>query len=499
MVRSLFRLAAIVWAACIAAAAFGDTIIVPNGNATVKGNDTSGPLGDIPSSFRSQSVINPDQLPAGPIMITGFAYRATPGKGTLNLSVTANIYLSTSRTWANSTGHPLMSTTFANNVGADNTLVMSPTNLPMTGPGCAGPAPCPFGTPFVFTTPFPYDRANGPLLIDIQVTGFSASGSGEFDVVAGPNATGVTNNVDAFPVGSATGELEASDNVTQITYTPVTINLNQHGVTGSWYQASTSGQGIEVEVFPNLSAAGTGVAQVSWFTFDNVVGGADHQRWYTLGGSVPSGQPASLTIYQNVGGNFNAPPVTAGQAVGTATLSLDTCTSGVLSYTFTDGSNRTGSIPVTRLTQNVTCSPAGASTTNSDFALSGNWYDAATSGQGITVEVNPTSRALFLAWYTYSPSGANAGAAGQRWYTGLADFAAGTRSIPVQLYETTGGMFNATTNPPPQSVVVGSGTLSFHTCSSATLTYNFTGGTSTGKSGAVTLTRVGPVPAGCTS
>ena len=50
---------------------------------------------------------------------------------------------------------------------------------------------------------------------------------------------------------------------------------------------------------------------MSWFTFDTVIGGAERQRWYTLSGPVVTGQPnASLTIFQNIGGNFNAPPVT---------------------------------------------------------------------------------------------------------------------------------------------------------------------------------------------
>jgi hypothetical protein len=278
---------------------------------------------------------------------------------------------------------------------------------------------------------------------------------------------------------------------------PTTINLNQHGLTGSWYQPATSGQGIEVEVYPNLAAGASGNAQVSWFTYDTVAGGPERQRWYTLGGAVPTGQPAALTIYQNVGGNFNALPVTNAQAVGTASLSFDSCTSGQLSYTFSDGSGRTGTIPLTRITQSVTCSATGASTTNADFALSGNWYDPTTSGQGITVEINPTSNALFLAWYTYAPGGASAGAAGQRWYTAQATFTAGARSIPVQIYQTTGGVFNTSTATPPTTVSVGSGTLSFQSCTSATLSYNFTGATNGGASGTIALSRVGPVPVGC--
>jgi hypothetical protein len=278
------------------------------------------------------------------------------------------------------------------------------------------------------------------------------------------------------------------------------LDLNQHGLTGSWYQAITSGQGAEVEVFPDLQAAGTGFGFVSWFTYDTSIGGADHQRWYTASGPVVSGQAsASLTIYQNTGGNFVAPPITMAQQVGTATLAFDTCSSGTLKYNFADG--RSGTIPLTRLTQNVTCSTTAARPANADFALSGNWYDAATSGQGMTVEVNPNNPTLFLAWYTYAPNGAAAGAAGQRWYTALpkTTFVPGSRSIDVQIFEDTGGLFDAVTTPLPQAVPVGTGTIAFQSCSAATFTYNFTGGTSAGLSGMINLTRVVPqkLPPGC--
>lgn len=133
------------------------------------------------------------------------------------------------------------------------------------------------------------------------------------------------------------------------------IDLDQHGLTGSWYDPRTSGQGFIVEVFPDLSSPGTGLALVSWFTYDSVGGGAERQRWYTMSGPVVSGDPnASLTIYQNTEGNFDAPPITNASPVGTATLSFDSCTSGQLAYAFTDGSVRSGTIPLTRLTQNVT-------------------------------------------------------------------------------------------------------------------------------------------------
>lgn len=191
-------------------------------------------------------------------------------------------------------------------------------------------------------------------------------------------------------------------------------DLNQHGLTGSWYEPATSGQGIEVEVFPNLVAPGTGYVQGAWFTFDVAPARAsDHDRWYTFAGNAVSGQTSiPVTIYRNVGGNFDAAPQTAATQVGSGTLAFTDCTHGSLTYAFSDGSGRNGAIPLTRLLANVTCVASGTPTTNADFGFSGNWYAAATSGQGFVFEVNPATPYFFLTWYTYAPAGQAAGRPG---------------------------------------------------------------------------------------
>jgi hypothetical protein len=272
------------------------------------------------------------------------------------------------------------------------------------------------------------------------------------------------------------------------------VELNQHGLTGTWFEPATSGQGMGLEIFPG---AGAGLAFITWFTYDTIAGGAERQRWYSAQGVVTTGQPtAQLTIYRNTGGNFAAPPVTTAEAIGTATLSFATCASGQLAYTFADGSARTGTIPLARVIGDVTCSPAGTFPTDPDFALSGNWFSAATSGQGFTAEVNPVAGVFFVAWYTYAPDASGAGVAGRRWYTAQASFQRGQRSVPVTISETKGGAFDATT-PAPATSAVGTGTWSYQGCSSATFTYSFTGGSSAGRSGSIPLTRVGPPPPGC--
>ena len=121
-------------------------------------------------------------------------------------------------------------------------------------------------------------------------------------------------------------------------------------------------------------------------------------------------------------------------------------------------------------------------------------------GAPFGVAVNPSSGAFFAAWYTYMPNGTAAGAAGQRWYTAqAASFTPGLRSMPVTIYETTGGVFDTPTPPGPKTVPAGTGTWAFQSCSAATFGYIFTGGSSSGLSGIITLSRVSPLPPGCTT
>ena len=275
------------------------------------------------------------------------------------------------------------------------------------------------------------------------------------------------------------------------------FDLNQHGLSGSWYEPLTAGQGFEIEVFPNIDGPGKGRAQLSWFTYDVASGGADRQRWYTLSGSMVTGTAsASMTIYQNTGGNFVSLPATTAHAVGAATLSFNDCDDGQLVYSFSDGSGRSGAIPLSRLTGNVTCSLQAMALTNTTFALSGNWYDPSFPGQGITVDINPTSSVAFLAWYTYAPNGASAGASGQRWYTGQGPIASGVRTMNIDLFETTGGVFDT---PSHGSVTtkVGMGSLTFLSCTSLRYEYSFTSGENAGLGGRVDFVRVGPTPPGC--
>ena len=133
----------------------------------------------------------------------------------------------------------------------------------------------------------------------------------------------------------------------------------------------------------------------------------------------------------------------------------------------------------------------------SDFALAGTFYDPAIGGQGLLFDVSPTQNILFSAWYTFAPDGATTGGpASQRWYTLQAAFTPGISSLSnLPIYTAIGGVFNDPTKT--TSSQVGSATLSYSSCSVATLQYTFSSGSNQGLSGTVHLSRLGPVPAGC--
>jgi hypothetical protein len=252
----------------------------------------------------------------------------------------------------------------------------------------------------------------------------------------------------------------------------------QAGHSGAWYQPSTSGQGFVVEVAPQQS-----IVTAGWYTFPASAATKGQHRWFTASAPYSAGQTSSrMTIYRNTGGNFDAPPSTQAVAVGSATLTFQSCTSGRYDYEVNlDGVLRRGSIPLSRLGSAQYCN--AGSTPNFSLsrdgispALNGSWYNPDTSGQGFQFVFSPQDGNLaYLAWFTYDVNGQNAGANGQRWYTVQGNYTLGSATaISLPVYQTTGGTFDA--GPPaPSTVQVGTATLSFSSCSTATLTYNIPG------------------------
>jgi hypothetical protein len=275
------------------------------------------------------------------------------------------------------------------------------------------------------------------------------------------------------------------------------INIDQFGLTGSWFQPSTGGQGLVIEVYPDNAGPGAGTLAAGWYTYDDSTSG--QQRWYALqGNSAANGGNYPLLIANGLGGNFDAPPVVGANVVGSATLLFASCTDALLTYDFSDGSGRRGTIPMIRIDANVACTAQGAKPAPSDFLLSGAWFSAATGGQGFYFDINPLQNLLFAGWYTYLPNGAQiGGAASESWFTlQTAAFVPGTKVLDgIGIYSTSGGAFNVGGGVSTQQV--GTAKVTYTSCSAMTLSYTFTAGANQGLTGTIDLQTVGPVPEGC--
>jgi len=277
------------------------------------------------------------------------------------------------------------------------------------------------------------------------------------------------------------------------------VNLNQFGLTGTWYNPTTSGQGFLLQGFPDLYGAGQGLLFGSWFTFGQDYGQYTQfqQSWYSLQGNVDDRLPyVQLDMYTGEGGNFAAPPRVAATKVGTVLFAMSDCSHATLKYTF-NGSlpKNVRYIPLTRLSGNTQCAPAGDNgAAPSNFLLSGSWYDPQMSGQGLLFDINPDQKLLFAAWYTYAKDGSGS----QRWFTmQSSDFAPGMRVITgVEILTATDGLIDDP-RPVNKQSHLGTADIAFQDCSNMTLTYRFTAGENAGASGTLKLVRLGPPPAGC--
>ena len=201
-------------------------LVIPNAETNVVGNDTSGSLAGGPQDIEFELDYGRGQFTSvpGSLLITQFAFRASPGTGAIDLTDTsASVFMSTSPFAPNTVGgNTLITSTFANNFGADKTLVLSKGSGTLTtSPGCTGPGPCPFDMIFMLSTPFLYNPADGSLLLDFQLRGLSGVGNGAFDVESFSAPGGSVATVDGT-LGSSTGNVGFGGNILQIGYTLAT-------------------------------------------------------------------------------------------------------------------------------------------------------------------------------------------------------------------------------------------------------------------------------------
>jgi Leucine-rich repeat (LRR) protein len=292
------------------------------------------------------------------------------------------------------------------------------------------------------------------------------------------------------------------------------VDPNQFGMTGAWYDTSDPGKGFVIDAMPDHAAPGVATYFGGWFNFlcgpscpdgtpDNPEG---QQQWFSFQENVDAANEyPRLTVYESRGGNFDAPPAVGATPIGMFTIAFDDCSHGMLRYHL-PARYEDRPVRLTRLTPSVACSPSGAQppVPSTNTLLSGAWYDPSTAGQGLVFDLNAENGVLFAAWYTYAVNGTRIDPIGaQRWYTLQARIASDTRTFhDVTIYSTTGGLFDGTYSLPEdgqtQTTAVGSADVTFETCSTLTIDYRFTAGELLGASGTLHLSRLSPVPAGCT-
>jgi hypothetical protein len=157
-----------VMAIALAPGAFAETVVIPNAQATVEGNEANAfPFGRTAASnepYRYQQVYNAVGFgeQTEPIMIEALNFRPDQNNGVNTPIVVQSIEVRLSTTQVAADG--LDNAVFDNNIGPDATLVYSGSlNWPTPSSG----SPHPFELPLLFTTPFVYDPSAGNLLLEV--------------------------------------------------------------------------------------------------------------------------------------------------------------------------------------------------------------------------------------------------------------------------------------------------------------------------------------------
>jgi hypothetical protein len=281
------------------------------------------------------------------------------------------------------------------------------------------------------------------------------------------------------------------------------LRLDQPGIRGIWYDPAYSGQGLTLDYATN-----TRTLFAAWFIYKRDAENHPRaQRWLTLAGTLaPNTRAAELRIYANVGGNFDATPITHAVDVGSARLTLDDCLAGTLTWSFdaTPAAENdwleAGEMRITRLgPRPADCADGAGAGASYDARLTGSWYVPEISGQGINLyAVDGATRFIYGAWFTYDLA-ATTGAerAGQRWFTFQGGFDSAANGVAEGvIYETLGGRFAlaATSN----TRRVGTMRVISLACDRARFEWVFDDDASVGNlrgvTGARDFTRLGPCP-----
>jgi hypothetical protein len=210
MKRIALAIAVLGLLAAMTESARASLVIVPNANISVEGDSNNGfpfnlsLFGD--TNMRYQQVYDSSQFSTlgGPVLIHQILFRPDATTGAAFSSTLPDIQIDMSTTSATPA---TLSTTFANNVGADDRVVYARGSLSLSS-AFTGPVggPKDFDIVINLTTPFLYNPASGNLLMDVR--NFGGGGTTQFDAVSSPNS--VIERVWSIDVTATTGTYDAT-------------------------------------------------------------------------------------------------------------------------------------------------------------------------------------------------------------------------------------------------------------------------------------------------
>ena len=144
---------------------------------------------------------------------------------------------------------------------------------------------------------------------------------------------------------------------------PMLVN---QGLSGSWYEPATSGQGFALEVVPSSN---TMVAY--WYTY---LQGGNGREWYFSQGSI-NGDTTNLLVYRAEGGVFDQPDPVLLEEVGTLNLTFTDCLTVEAEYVI-EADDFSGIIPLQRLTPDIRCESLRAAAHSTFVTNVERWLDA---------------------------------------------------------------------------------------------------------------------------
>jgi len=246
-----------------------------------------------------------------------------------------------------------------------------------------------------------------------------------------------------------------------------------NGVSGAWFDPSHNGEGWIIEILDETRAS------VFWFSYPPNGEEAD-QAWFFGVGEIIGNRIKVDEMLITSGGLFGPefdPASVQLDSWGSAEFVFEDCNKGIMHYSGPDNYG-SGSLQLERLVNllGAGCIGPDSPAQPQSFYLprkddevgyshSGSWYDPSHNGEGFLLEIISETLAL-MTWFTFDDQG------NQAWVQGVGTIDENEIQFD-QLLLPTGAEFGPSFDPDlVDRTLWGTGTMTFHDCNSATVSYS---------------------------